>query len=132
MDGFQNGLQNGFHQDMEAAYIKEWKKIFKGFLRVKAYVVFSHGSVVLFHASHEIGDLQTTKIKACNVLCDFKSKFQTYSHDYATLKLEKWAIACWNGQILSLLKSSELSGGIEQEKITLDMQDLEIIHVELK
>ena len=34
--------------DPQSLHIKTWKELLKGFERVKSYVVFSHGTVVIF------------------------------------------------------------------------------------
>ena len=42
--------------DPQSLHIKTWKELLKGFERVKSYVVFSHGTVVIFEADQNDKD----------------------------------------------------------------------------
>ena len=50
------------------AYVEAWKEILGTFLRVKSFVVFGHGSVVVFSESQ--GDYELTVSKAVDIMED--------------------------------------------------------------
>ena len=39
--------------DPESLHIKTWKEVFEGFERANSYVIFSHGTVVIFDETHK-------------------------------------------------------------------------------
>ena len=39
--------------DPESLHIKSWKELLDGFERAKSYVIFSHGTVVIFDKTHK-------------------------------------------------------------------------------
>lgn len=78
------------------AYVETWKEIFKGFIKVKSFVVFANGSVVIFSDSQ--GDLETTKNAAIGLLK------VTQTQEYFTIMnvQNSYSVYGWNENVLSL------------------------------
>lgn len=56
-------------QQVQARYIQRWRDIFKGFEALKAFAVFSHGSVVIF--KDPPGDVAALEAKAVEKMAKF-------------------------------------------------------------
>ena len=47
--------------DPQSLHIKTWKELFKGFEKVQSFVIFSHGTVVIFDESQNDKDNAISK-----------------------------------------------------------------------
>ena len=136
--------------EIQQMYVNAYKSIFEDYQPAKAYVIFAHGTIVLFE--EEIASKEEIEQKAIEAMKEYGPVMAGCpAGDFNVVDVQEkfgggWLVTSWNKHIFTLVlpdakdelaiekgQANDLIVGLGgRGKRHLDSQELTVIHVEIK